>query len=214
MCDLSTPLTDEERSSERPPSLPPSYRVSCVLSHSPPASIHLTPAGVPRTPHPAPTHADEAGGKPRERDVSLGGLGVGTAVAGPADVREAVAVGAEGHGRDQGHGAHGQREAPVEAPQLGRVQGPRGPSQAGGAAALRSLEPGARSHLSPPALGPRQGSLSFLSCTTGTVTPRKPGPPGGCCDNSGAELAAWPLLLLFRSPLAGTHSQVHFGKCP
>lgn len=33
-------------------------------------------------------------------------------------MREAVAVGAEGHGRDQGHGAHGQREAPVEAPQL------------------------------------------------------------------------------------------------
>ena len=117
---LTTPLTDEETEAQRGslacPQLPSQL---CPQPQSPrlhPASPH--PCG-PGTPSPRPTHADKAGGESRERDVGLGGLGVGAAIPEPADVREAVAIGAERHGRDQGHSAHGQREAPVEAPHLG-----------------------------------------------------------------------------------------------
>lgn len=106
-------------------------RVGCVLTPSAPASVQSPPSPGLTEPQPRPprglTHTDEARGESRERDVGPGGLGVGTAVPELAHAHEAVVVGAEGHGRDQGHRAHGQREAPIEAPYLaGRWTGPEG----------------------------------------------------------------------------------------
>lgn len=104
------------------------------------AAVSASPdPAVLRGPAPHPTHADQARGKSGQRDVSLGGLGVRAAIAKAADACQAVAVGAKRHGRDQGHGAHGQREASVEAPHLvGRQTGPEGSGQARGPARKRA----------------------------------------------------------------------------
>ena len=189
-CDLSTPLTDEETEAQTGPLACP--RLPSQL-HPQPQYPRLHPPVpqlvCPGLPHPSPTHADEARGKPRERDVGLGGLGVSAAVADPADVREAVAVGAKGHGRDQGHGAHGQREAPVEAPHLAagaEAPGPesgRRPSQRWGRRAGCPW-------------GPWTKELALTSpprCGTSARRPQLPQLYNGACNTPEAR-PSWGLL--------------------
>lgn len=140
----------------------------CLWAWPPLRPSQPFPTTAARDP-PRPTHPDEARGEARERDVGPGGLGVGTAIPEPADVREAVAVGAERQGRDQGHRAHGQREAPVESPHLadGWV-GPKGPSQTrGGPGRWPRLTLQALPGCGTPGKSPAAQGLGIPGCKTG-----------------------------------------------
>lgn len=190
----------------------------------PPPPPPSTLAGVPRTASPRPYHADEARGKPQERMSVPGeawrqqGCCSRTRQTGARQWR-----GAEGHDPDQGHSAHGQREAPVEAPQDSgrRGRGP-GPSQAGRPGQQWGRRDGCPwgphqgSRFSPhphPRHGTQHRRLSFLSCINGACTTPEGQAPGAVVTYSGITAARGSPALL-RSPLAGTDSQVHFGKCP
>lgn len=159
MCDLSTPLTDEETEAQAPslPWLPRQLHPQPQHHHHhhPHPHLHPPPLGSPDRLSPPLLTRDEARGKPRERDVGLGRLGW---LALPQRTRRCARGSGgrcRGHGRDQDTvhtAARGPCRSPAFRPQ-GR--GPRAQVRPGGPPAVGQA---GRAALGAP--GPREPVLT------------------------------------------------------